>query len=149
VTQFLTDIFDALPPGTLWIVGVGSVVTFLGTLLAIPLVLVRLPEDYFDVRVPRTWMKDHHPALRLVGVVAKNLFGVAFLLAGLAMLLLPGQGLLTILIGVTLIDFPGKQLLESRIVGRPAVLSAVNALRQKFGKPPLVLAPWNRRHAEH
>jgi hypothetical protein len=51
----------------------------------------------------------------------------------------PGQGVLTILLGIMLLDFPGKRALETRIVGRPRVNGAVNALRARFGKPPLIL----------
>jgi hypothetical protein len=57
------------------------------------------------------------------------------------MLVLPGQGVLTVLIGVTLLDFPGKQRLEARIVGHRRVLGKVNSLREKFGKPPFKIAP--------
>lgn len=120
---------------------VASVVGFIGTLIAIPLILVRLPPDYFDTRVPRHWMKDHHPVLRVIGLVVKNAVGVVFLLAGFAMLFLPGQGILTMLIGVSLMDFPGKQRLEAKLIGHPTVLSAINAMRNKFGKPPLIMAP--------
>jgi hypothetical protein len=120
---------------------VTSVVGFVGSLIAIPLILVRLPPDYFDTRVPRHWMKDHHPVLRVIGLVAKNVIGVVFFLAGFAMLFLPGQGILTILIGVSLMDFPGKQLLEAKLIGQRTVLNAINAMRKKFDKPPLMLAP--------
>jgi len=137
----LSALLEALPAGLLVKLALVSLVAFVGTLIAIPFVLVRLPEDYFDVRVPRTWMKDSRPMLRLVGRAVKNLAGVVFLLAGLSMLLLPGQGVLTILIGVSLLDFPGKQRLEARIVGHKRVLGTVNSLREKFGKPPFKLAP--------
>jgi hypothetical protein len=120
---------------------VASLVGFIGSLIAIPLILVRLPPDYFDIRVPRHWMKDHHPVLRLVGLVLKNAVGLVFLLAGFAMLFLPGQGILTMLIGVSLLDFPGKRRLEATLVGQPTVLSAINSMRNKFSKPPLVIAP--------
>lgn len=138
---FLTSLVDLLPPGTLWIIAIVSILAFVGTLLAIPFVLVRLPHDYFDVRVPRTWMKDRHAALRFVGLTLKNVLGVVFLLAGLAMLVIPGQGLLTMLIGITLLDFPGKQRLEASIIGRPKVLRVVNEVRVRLGKTPFVIAP--------
>jgi len=118
-----------------------SVVGFVGSLIGIPWVLVRLPADYFDTRVPRHWMTGRHPLLRTAGLVAKNIMGVVFLLAGIAMLVLPGQGVLTILIGISLIDFPGKHRLEARLVSQRLVLNAINTVRQKFGRPPLVLAP--------
>jgi hypothetical protein len=120
---------------------VASLVGFIGSLIAIPLILVRLPPDYFDIRVARHWMKDHHPVLRLVGLALKNAVGLVFLLAGLAMLFLPGQGILTMLIGVSLLDFPGKRRLEATLIGQPTVLSAINSRRNKFNKPPLVIAP--------
>ena len=119
----------------------GSLVGFIGTLIAIPFIMVRLPADYFDTRTPRLWMKDHHPVLRLAGLIIKNAVGAVFLLAGLAMLFLPGQGILTMLIGISLLDFPGKRKLEAKIVGQHTVLQALNAMRAKFGKPPLTLAP--------
>lgn len=118
-----------------------SVVGFIGTLIAIPLILVRLPADYFDIRAPRHWMKDHHPVLRVIGLVVKNAVGGVFFLAGFAMLFLPGQGILTMLIGISLMDFPGKQRLEAKLIGQPTVLSAINTMRNKFGKPPLTMAP--------
>ncbi len=118
-----------------------SMVFFLGTLIAIPFILVRLPADYFDVRVPRPWMKDHHPVLRLVGHIVKNAVGAIFLFAGFLMLFLPGQGVLTMLIGISMLDFPGKRKVEAKLIGQPTVLSVVNSMRQKFNKPPLLLAP--------
>jgi len=105
------------------------------------MILVRLPADYFDTRTPRHWMKDHHPVLRLSGLIVKNIVGIVFLLAGFAMLFLPGQGVLTMLIGVSLMDFPKKRELEAKMVSQPTVLGVINSMRQKFGKPPLTLAP--------
>jgi Putative transmembrane protein (PGPGW) len=119
----------------------GSVIAFIGSLILIPLILVRLPADYFDTRTPRHWMKDHHPLLRILGLVIKNVVGAVLLLVGIAMLFLPGQGLLTMLIGISLMDFPRKRELEAKMVGQPTLLSVINSMRQKFDKPPLTLAP--------
>ena len=118
-----------------------SIVLFIGTLIAIPFILVRLSADYFDLRVPRPWMQDHHPVLRIVGHLVKNVIGTVFLLAGFLMLFLPGQGVLTMLIGVSMLDFPGKRKLEAKLISQPAVLSVVNSMRKRHGKPPFVLAP--------
>lgn len=118
-----------------------SIVFFVGSLIAIPFILVRLPTDFFDTRVPRRWMENHHPALRLLGYLVKNIVGAIFLFAGFLMLFLPGQGILTMLIGITMLDFPGKRKLEARMIGQPAVLNTINNMRQKFGKPPLTIAP--------
>jgi|SRR5688572_3626776 hypothetical protein len=118
-----------------------SFVMFVGTLIAIPFVLVRLSADYFDVRVPRLWMQEHHPVLRIVGHIVKNVLGAVFLLAGILMLFLPGQGILTMLIGISMLDFPGKRNIEAKLIGQPTVLSVINGLRKKRGKPPFILAP--------
>lgn len=118
-----------------------SIVFFVGSLIAIPFILVRLPADFFDTRVPRPWMENHHPVLRLFGHLVKNVVGAIFLFAGFLMLFLPGQGILTMLIGVTMLDFPGKRKLEAKMIGQPAVLSAINNMRQKFGTAPLTIAP--------
>ena len=119
--------------------GILSVVFFLATLIAIPVVLVKLPEDYFDERRPRSWLRNRHPAVRAVAYTLKNIIGAVFLIAGLAMIVLPGQGVLTILIGISLMDFPGKRKLERRIVGQPTVLRGINKIREKFNRPPLVV----------
>lgn len=124
---------------TLFLLFALSVLTFIGSLVAIPYILIRLSPHYFDERHPRTWMENHHPVLRLIGHVAKNLIGAVFVVAGLAMLVLPGQGLLTMLIGVSLLDIPGKRRLERKLISQPQVLRGVNALRRRFGKPALVI----------
>ena len=118
--------------------GAASILCFIGTLILIPFLLIRLPIDYFSESQPRIWLQNHHPVIRYTAYVVKNVLGVVFLLAGLAMLVLPGQGILTILIGVSLLDFPGKRKLERKLLGRPAVLGAINKIREKFGRPPLI-----------
>jgi hypothetical protein len=123
-----------------WIVlVVVSGMFFIGTLTAIPILIVRLPNDYFIQTHRRTWLQNRHPVLRVSAFVIKNLLGYVFLLAGIAMLVLPGQGILTMLIGVSLIDFPGKQKLQRQLVAQPAVLRTINKIRRKFGRMPLVL----------
>jgi hypothetical protein len=111
---------------------------FFGTLLLIPWLLLRIPADYFhpDTRQLPLWA-DHHPILRAILIVGKNLLGLVVFLMGVAMLFLPGQGLLTILIGLLLLDFPGKYQAERWFVQLGPVLKAVNWLRSKRSKPPL------------
>jgi len=121
------------------LLGVVSGVFFIATLIAIPVLIVRLPNDYFIQNHRRTWLQNRHPALRVSAYVIKNLLGYVFLLVGVAMLVLPGQGILTMLIGVSLMDFPGKQKLQRKLIGQPAVLRTINRIRQKFGKKPLVV----------
>jgi len=139
--DLLATVQQWIPVDVLIGLTMASAIGFIGTLIAIPLILVRLPADYFDTRTPRHWMKDHHPALRLSGLIVKNVVGIVFLLAGFAMLFLPGQGVLTMLIGVSLMDFPRKRELEAKMVGQPTLLGVINSMRHKYGKPPLTLAP--------
>ncbi|MBO6740413.1 MAG: hypothetical protein JJ916_11190 [Phycisphaerales bacterium] len=115
-----------------------SVVTFVGTLIAVPWLLVRLPSDYFvrDQRAPLE-LSTRHPMIRIMLFSAKNLLGGVLLVGGIAMLLLPGQGLLTILLGLSLINFPGKFWLERKLVQRRAVYRSINWIRRKGGKGPI------------
>ena len=112
-----------------------SVIAFVGTLIAIPAILIRLPPDYFKNHHHKPWFANHHPVIRTLGLLIKNIAGIIFLLAGIAMLFLPGQGLLTMLLGILFIDFPGKHRLEQKLIQHPQVLKAINAFREKAGKP--------------
>jgi hypothetical protein len=141
ISEVLTQIESYVPANVLIWFAVSSVFMFVGTLIAIPVILMRLPADYFDVRIPRPWMENHNPVLRLIGHVVKNVVGAIFLFAGFLMLFLPGQGVLTMLIGLSLIEFPGKRRVEAKIVGQSTVLSTINAMRARFDKPPLIIAP--------
>ena len=118
-----------------------SVVTFVLSIAVVTVVLVKLPENYFHSSHAREFLVARHPALRVVGIVLKNLLGLGLVGLGILMSLpgVPGQGVLTILLGIMLLDFPGKRSLETRIVSRPRVNTADNALRARFGKPPLLL----------
>ena len=53
------------------------------------------------------------------------------------MLVLPGQGLLTIVTGLILINYPGKYKLEKKLVAMPSVFKALNWIRDKANKPRL------------
>jgi hypothetical protein len=72
-------------------------------------------------------------------LIGRNLLGYVFIVAGILMLVTPGQGMLTILIGLTLVNFPRKYRLERWIVSRRPVLRSVNWLRRRAGCPPLSL----------
>ena len=124
---------------SLIIISVTSLLLFLGTLVAIPTILVRLPSDYFKEGNTRVWLDGNHPIIRGIGLFFKNGIGIIFLFAGIAMLVLPGQGILTMLIGISLIDFPGKRKLERKLISLPKVLHGINSFREKFDKPPFQL----------
>ena len=120
----------------LWWLGALSIVTFLGTLLVLPIAVTWIPADYF-VRDQRQGRHHDGPStmLHLLRLVGKNLLGIVFVLTGVALLVLPGQGILTMLLGLMLMNFPGKYALERRLMQQPAVLGAINWLRAKAHQP--------------
>ena len=119
-----------------WWIGAISILTFIGTLVAIPLLIARIPADYFRRR-KQDRKPDDHPALRLIGLIVKNVAGAIFIVVGIAMLVLPGQGIITILIGLMLMSFPGKTALELWIIKQGPILKAINWMRGRAGKPAL------------
>ena len=132
--------------GTLSATAFFSAAAFVGGLLALPWLAARIPADYFlgdepPPPVSRRTGRPRHPAVVWLGFLARNAAGVTLILAGVAMLVLPGQGVLTILAGVILTDLPGKRRLERAIVRRRLVLRALNALRRRRGAEPLRVDP--------
>ncbi len=122
-----------------WLTG-ASVVLFVASLIVVPAVVIRIPADYFAhqtrPRRPGAWA-GRHPAARAAISVGRNMLAAILILAGLAMLVLPGQGVLAIIAGVLMLDVPGKYRFERWLVSRPGVLRALNWLRRRAGKPPL------------
>ena len=108
---------------------------------AIAIVMVKIPANYFSSHYERDFLPGSHWTVRWGAVIAKNIFGVFLIILGLLLSLpgVPGQGILTILLGLIMIDIPGKRPLEARIIKRPTVLAAINRLRTKYGKPELIL----------
>ncbi|MCC5858563.1 MAG: hypothetical protein JJT90_10430 [Ectothiorhodospiraceae bacterium] len=122
-----------------WLTGL-SVLMFLGTLVLVPLLVIRIPATYFAHRHREERVIAHRrPVLWLVLELVKSAVGVVLILAGMLMLVLPGQGVLTILMGLTLLNFPGKFRLERWVVSRPAVYQSINWLRRRAGRHPLIL----------
>lgn len=120
-----------------WLTGAG-VVVFVASLVTMPLLIIRLPADYFKRLPIREW-PTRHPVVHIGIVVFKNVVGIVFLLSGVAMLLLPGQGLLTILLGIILIDFPRKRSFELWLIRHRPLLQAANWIRRKNHQPPFDL----------
>jgi len=110
--------------------GATSIAMFVGTIVAVPVILMKVPDDYF-VRGPRA-------SSRLIKIV-RDVLGVALIVVGIAMLVLPGQGVLTILVGLGLLDLPIKHRITARILRQPKVHHAVDSLRRKAGKGSLIV----------
>ena len=122
-----------------WLFG-SSVLAFVGGLIAAPIVFVRMPADYFVREQPAAGdFSGRHPVFRWTLRIAKNLLGAVLLLAGIVMIFTPGQGLLGIVLGASLLDVPGKRQLQLRIIRQPKVLQAINKLRAKWNRPALVI----------
>lgn len=118
--------------------GIASVAMVVFSALLTPFVLARIPSDYFKREKPHLLTRLRTVGLLgAVALIAKNIGGVLLVIAGIIMLVTPGQGVLTALVGVALIDFPGKQALERRLLAAPKVLDTINWCRKKAGRAPL------------
>lgn len=115
--------------------------SFLVNLAIVSFILVKLPADHFSKSHKKKFAAGRHPAVRVLAVIGKNIGGVLLVALGVVLSLpgVPGQGLLTILLGIMLLDFPGKSRLEQKLLSRPSVVNAINRLRARFSKPPLEL----------
>ncbi len=124
----------------LWILAVFSLITFFVSLAVVPFLLIRIPSDYFSHKKrQRPLVKNNNPFVRGVFIVGKNVVGYVLIVLGITMLFIPGQGLLTVLLGIILIDFPGKYRFERWLVLRKHVLRSINWLRQRSNREPLVI----------
>ncbi len=127
----------------------GQIMLFVGlflssvifSFLVIGIVMVKIPANYFSSHYTRDFMPNSRWMVRWGAVIGKNLLGVFLILLGIILSLpgVPGQGILTILLGLIMLDIPGKRPLEARIIKRPPVRDAINKLRIRFNKPPLIL----------
>jgi hypothetical protein len=142
-----------------------SVVTFLITLIVVPIIVIRVPADYYLDDDRFNPFPSSRPWWGHVLVVLKNLLGVVFLIGGIIMLVTPGPGQLSILLGLALMDFPGRRRLELFVLNfhplhnlrnyfrarlcrpplekasTPPVLATINAIRKRAGQPPLEMPP--------
>jgi len=124
------------------LLGVGLFfVSLLVSFAAIAIVMVKIPPTYFSLDHRREFLTDRHWFLRSSALVLKNILGLFLIIVGILLSLpgVPGQGILTILLGLIMLDIPGKRSIEAKIIQQPRVLAAVNNLRKRYNKPPLVM----------
>ncbi|HEU4684334.1 MAG TPA: hypothetical protein VFS39_07515 [Nitrospira sp.] len=122
---------------TLMWLSIGSGLALLIGALTVPWIIINLPENFFARPDGPGWLDRQPAAIRLPLRIGKNLIAVLLVVLGVAMLVLPGQGILSILLGIVLADVPGKMRLLRWIFSRPKVTESANWLRRKFGRPPL------------
>ena len=139
--DLLSDFFSGLTWRSVLIGASIFVGTFLINLAIVSLILVKLPKDYFSKSRKTKFWSGPRPAIHAAKVIGKNIAGVLLVALGIVLSLpgVPGQGLLTVLLGVMLLDFPGRDRLEQKLLSKPSIVNTINGLRGRFGKPPLEL----------
>ena len=135
--ELITGFWESLTfARVLWGIGL-FVVSFTVSLLIVAIVMVKIPANYFSSHYQSDFLPNSSWVTRWGVVIGKNIVGALLVIAGIIMLIGPGQGILTILIGLIMMDIPGKRPIEAKLIKRPAVFAAVNRFRAKYGKPPL------------
>jgi hypothetical protein len=139
--NWLAGIWESLTPAGIAI-GIGVfLVSVAFSFGSIAVVMLKIPANYFSSHYVQDFLPNSPFIVRWGAVILKNILGV--LLIGLGIILslpgVPGQGILTILLGIIMLDIPGKRPLEARIIKRPTVLAAINSLRTRYRKPPLIM----------
>lgn len=116
-------------------------VSFALSFIVVGFVIVRIPYNYFSSHYQRDFLPNTTVWVRWGAVILKNLLGLVLVIVGILLSLpgIPGPGILTVLLGIIMLDIPGMRPLEAKIIQRPTVLKAINKLREKYGKPPLLV----------
>ena len=116
-------------------------VSFFVNLGIVSLILVKLPADHFSKSRKTKFWAGPRPAIHAAKVIGKNIAGVLLVALGIVLSLpgVPGQGLLTVLLGIMLLDFPGRHRLEQKLLSKPSIVNTINRLRKRFDKQPLQL----------
>ncbi|MBT4421884.1 MAG: hypothetical protein HOC89_01680 [Candidatus Thioglobus sp.] len=118
------------------LVGIVSAVVFVATLLLTPYLLGLIPADYFSANY--AYQVKRKTLLCLLKTTVKTFVGVLLVLAGIIMLVTPGQGVISIILGIFLMEFPGKRQLEIKFINHNPTFKTLNWLRDKAGKTPFI-----------
>ena len=137
----LSDLFLALTWRKVLIGAAIFVVSFFANLGIVSWILVKLPADHFSKSRKTKFWSGPRPWLHAAKVIGKNIAGVLLVALGIVLSLpgVPGQGLLTVLLGLMLLDFPGRHRLEQKLLSKPSIVNSINKLRGRFGKKALEL----------
>lgn len=117
------------------ILTVGSAITFVATLVFIPWAIIQLPHDYFSNSDSDRYSPfgDHPVAIMVIDII-RNVLGFSLICLGCLLLVLPGQGVITIIVGFVLMRFPGKRKMVRWLVQRASVHQSMNWIRRKANK---------------
>lgn len=129
ITNLITQYEDML-----MLVAVISAIIFVVTLLLTPYLLGLIASNYFTMENPHKLEIKHIG--HVIAVIVRSVIGLMLLLAGIIMLVTPGQGVISILLGLFLMEFPGKRKLELKIINHDPTFKTLNWLRAKANKPP-------------
>ncbi len=124
----------------LFLLGSLSIFILIISVFMMVLIISFLPEDYFkseNRNLISSVQNSRYPLLKLLVLITKNFFGVLLLLSGILMLVLPGQGVLTIITGLVFMDYPGKYKFERKLLKQKGVINSINWIRSRLSKPPL------------
>ena len=124
----------------LFLLGSLSIFILIISVFMMVLIISFLPEDYFkseNRNLISSVQNSRYPLLKLLILIIKNLFGILLLLSGILMLVLPGQGLLTIITGLVFMDYPGKYKFERKLLRQKGVINSINWIRSLLSKPLL------------
>ena len=124
----------------LFLLGSLSIFILIISVFMMVLIISFLPEDYFkseNRNLIYSVQNSHYPLLKLLVLITKNFFGVLLLLSGILMLVLPGQGILTIITGLVFMDYPGKYKFERKLLRQKGVINSINWIRSLLNKPSL------------
>jgi archaellum biogenesis protein FlaJ (TadC family) len=138
--DFVAELFSGLTWRSVLVGVLIFLATFFLNLGIVSVILVKLPKDHFK-REKSKGVTGSNATVRVLKVIGKNVAGWLLIALGIVLSVpgVPGQGLLTILLGVMLVDFPGKHRLEQKLLSRPGIIKTINRLRGRFGKPALEL----------
>ena len=130
--------FEFLSNYKIYLVWLGSLsfIIFIFSLLTIKWLVALIPSDYF-IKKNNSEFRSNYPIFWLVSIIIKNLVGYTLIIGGILMLVLPGQGLFTIFVGLMLSNYPGKFYIERKFIAIPSVLRAINWLRKKSNTPSI------------
>ena len=137
-TNYTNMFFEFLSDYKIYLVWLGSLsfIIFIFSLLTIKWLVALIPSDYF-IKKNNSEFSSNYPIFWLVSIIIKNLVGYTLIVGGIIMLVLPGQGLFTIFVGLMLSNYPGKFYIERKFIAIPSVLRAINWLRKKSNTPPI------------